>query len=365
MSGEALKPMAAASSLPHQLDTPVTAPANAALLDIKDLRVTVGAGTSTKTIIDGLSLQVRQGEIVALVGESGSGKSMTAMSLLRLLPPAVAISGGQILFRDHDVLKMSQRELTHLRGGHIGMIFQQPQAMLDPTSRVGVQVGEALWKHRRPDKASMRDRVIKLLADVGIPAPATRLDCFAHELSGGMAQRVMMAAAMSGEPQLLIADEPTTALDVTVQVQILKLLDEQRRKRNLAILLITHDLSIVSAIADRVAVMYAGRIVEEGPARDILKRPRHPYTRALIQCSLLKPDENGQLYSIPSTPLAPTSGHGCRFLPRCPTAAANGISAHCLEQEPQLNAYESNCTARCWAVDCSAHTAMAAGRGCA
>ena len=335
--------------------------AESALLDIRDLRVTVGTGAGTKTIIDGLSLKVREGEIVALVGESGSGKSMTAMSLLRLLPQAVTISGGQIMFRGHDVLQMSQRELTHLRGGHIGMIFQQPQAMLDPTCRIGVQVGEALWKHRRPDRASFRDRVVKLLADVGIPAPATRLDCFAHELSGGMAQRVMMAAAMSGEPQLLVADEPTTALDVTIQVQILKLLDEQRRKRNLAILLITHDLSIVTTIADRVAVMYAGRIVEEGPARDILKRPRHPYTRALVQCSLLKPDENGQLYSIPSTPAAQGDSQGCRFLPRCPTAAANGISAHCLEQEPQLSQYESHCMARCWAVNCSDHASLAAG----
>jgi peptide/nickel transport system ATP-binding protein len=330
---------------------------DAALLDVRDLRVTVSGEGAPKTIIDGLNLKVRRGEIVALVGESGSGKSMTALSLMRLLPAGLRISGGEILFKGSDVLGLSQAELTHLRGGHVAMIFQQPQAMLDPTCRVGVQVGEALWKHRRPDRASVPGRVAKLLADVGIPAPETRMQCFSHELSGGMAQRVMMAAAMSGEPELLIADEPTTALDVTVQVQILKLLDEQRRKRNLAILLITHDLSIVSAIADRVAVMYAGRIVEEGPARDILKRPRHPYTRALVQCSLLKPDADGQLYSIPAGSPAKS---GCRFLPRCPTAAANGISAHCLEQEPELSTYDDACTARCWAVPCHDRPALAA-----
>jgi peptide/nickel transport system ATP-binding protein len=321
------------------------------LLDVRDLHVTVPTSTGTKTIIDGLNLSIGEGEIVALVGESGSGKSMTALSLMRLLPHGVSIAGGQILFRDRDVLQMSPRELTHLRGADVGMIFQQPQAMLDPTCRVGVQVGEALWKHRRPERASLRDRVVKLLADVGIPAPQTRLDCFAHELSGGMAQRVMMAAAMSGEPRLLIADEPTTALDVTVQVQILKLLEEQRRKRGLAILLITHDLSIVSAIADRVAVMYSGRIVEEGPARDILKRPRHPYTRALVRCSLLTPDDSGRLYSIPSNPAAAVAHQGCRFLPRCATAASTGVSAHCLEQEPDLRHYQDHCTARCWALE--------------
>lgn len=346
--------------LPDAADDALAAPARDVLLDIRNLHVSIPGKGSSKTIIDGLNLQLRSGEVVALVGESGSGKSMTALSLMRLLPSAASITGGQVLFRGRDVLGMSQAELNHLRGGHIAMIFQQPQAMLDPTSRVGVQVAEALWKHRRPDRSSVKERVIKLLADVGIPAPASRIDCYAHELSGGMAQRVMMAAAMSGEPQILIADEPTTALDVTVQVQILKLLDEQRRKRNLAILLITHDLSIVSAIADRVAVMYAGRIVEEGPARDILKQPRHPYTRALVQCSLLKADENGRLYSIPAAPTALATGQGCRFLPRCPTAAANGISAHCLEQEPQLSTYDSSCMARCWAVACNDHPAMAA-----
>lgn len=347
--------------LPDAVGASVAEPARDVLLDVRNLRVSaLGKGTS-KTIIEDLSLQLRSGEIVALVGESGSGKSMTALSLMRLLPQEVGITGGQILFRGRDVLGMSQAELNHLRGGHIAMIFQQPQAMLDPTSRVGVQVAEALCKHQRPDRASVKERVIKLLADVGIPAPASRTDCYAHELSGGMAQRVMMAAAMSGEPQILIADEPTTALDVTVQVQILKLLDEQRRKRNLAILLITHDLSIVSAIADRVAVMYAGRIVEEGPARDILRQPRHPYTRALVQCSLLKPDADGRLYSLPAAASVFNTGQGCRFLPRCPTAAANGISAHCREQEPQLSSYHSSCMARCWAVPCKDHPAMFGG----
>ena len=320
------------------------------LLDVEDLHVSA-QGENGMKIIDGLNLRVHAGEIVALVGESGSGKSMTAMSLIRLLPEGVTATRGRIKFGGKDVLAMSPQQLNHLRGGHIAMIFQQPQAMLDPTSRVGIQVAEALRQHRAPERLSVTGSVIKLLRDVGIPEPALRARCFAHELSGGMAQRVMIAAAMSGEPELLIADEPTTALDVTVQAQILKLLDEQRHKRNIAVLLITHDLSIVSALADRVAVMYAGRIVEEGPARSVLKAPRHPYTRALVQCSLLKADHEGRLFSIPSGATQPHDIHqGCRFHPRCATAAAMADSSRCTHHEPALDAYDAQCNARCWAA---------------
>ncbi|WP_342363495.1 ABC transporter ATP-binding protein [Terrarubrum flagellatum] len=325
------------------------------LLDVRDLRVAFPGPSGYRNVIDGLNLKIRRGEIVALVGESGSGKSMTALSLMRLLPAGAKIMSGRVMFRDHDVLGLSATELGHMRGGHISMIFQQPQAMLDPTSRVGTQVAESLWKHRKPERSSIAGRVARLLADVGIPEPALRARCFSYELSGGMAQRVMMAAAMSGEPQLLIADEPTTALDVTVQAQILQLLDEQRRKRDLAVLLITHDLSIVSALADRVAVMYAGRIVEEGPARRILKTPRHPYTRALIQCSLLQTDSDGHLFSIPTgAARAQDIEKGCRFLPRCATAATHGVSHHCTHDEPGLEAYDHHCSARCWAVEAPA-----------
>ena len=321
------------------------------LLEVQDLHVRASGATGSKKIIDGLNLKVHAGEVVALVGESGSGKSMTAMSLIRLLPRGLEATGGRILFGGHDVMAMSSEQLNHLRGGHIAMIFQQPQVMLDPTSRVEVQVAEALRKHLKPVRSSVHDSVIGLLNDVGIPEPALRARSFAYELSGGMAQRVMIAAAMSGEPELLIADEPTTALDVTVQAQILKLLDEQRRKRKLAVLLITHDLSIVAAMADRIAVMYAGRIVEEGPARSILKSPRHPYTHALVQCSQLRADEHGHLFSIPAGVGNTHDIHqGCRFHSRCATAAAMGDSRRCSDNEPELGEYDQHCKARCWAV---------------
>ena len=328
------------------------------LLKIEDLTIGIDRIPSWR-IVDGLNLEINAGEVVALVGESGSGKSLTALSLMRLLPPGISAMGGRILFEGTDVLAMSQAELTHLRGGRISMIFQQPQMMLDPTSRVGTQVAESLRLHKRPARSAVRDIVVRLLSDVGIPDPALRAQCFAHELSGGMAQRVMMAAAMSGGSSLLIADEPTTALDVTIQVQILKLLDDQRRRLNLAILLITHDLSIVSVLADRVAVMYAGRIVEEGPTRTILRSPRHPYTKALVQCSLLKTGADGTLISIPgSTSKVQEIQQGCRFQPRCPTAAASGLSERCSDREPELDAYDAHSKCRCWAMAAVPHPAV-------
>ena len=342
----------------HRAGTPRDLAQRQPLLRIEDLTIGVAGA---KPIIDGLNLEINAGEVVALVGESGSGKSLTALSLMRLLPAGVSATGGRILFDGADVLGMSQEELTHLRGGRISMIFQQPQMMLDPTSRVGTQVAESLRIHKKPERSAVRDFVVKLLSDVGISEPALRAQCFAHELSGGMAQRVMMAAAMSGGSNLLVADEPTTALDVTIQVQILKLLDDQRRRRNLAILLITHDLSIVSVLADRVAVMYAGRIVEEGPTRTVLRSPRHPYTNALIQCSLLKTGPDGTLFSIPgSTSRVQDIEKGCRFQPRCPTAAASGLSERCSHSEPALDAYDAHCKCRCWATAALPHPAVIA-----
>jgi peptide/nickel transport system ATP-binding protein len=321
------------------------------LLAIEDLRVGFPDSGDSKPVIDGLSLTISAGEVVALVGESGSGKSMTALSLVRLLPMGAAVTGGRVMFGGDDVLAMSSSQLNHLRGGRIAMLFQQPQVMLDPTSRVGVQVAEPLRLHRHLGREAANGRAIELLRDVGIPEPEVRARCFAHELSGGMAQRVMIAAALSGDPDFLIADEPTTALDVTVQAQILKLLDDQRRKRGLAVLLITHDFSIVSAIADRVAVMYAGRIVEEGPTTAILREPQHPYTQALVRCSLLQADQGGMLFSIPGGAAhARDLTEGCRFQPRCATASASGLTDQCSHNEPALAAYNDCCKARCWAV---------------
>ena len=290
------------------------------LLEIRDLRVDfpeVGDGPA----IDGMDLTINRGEIVALVGESGSGKSLTALTMMGLLPPGAQVSGGTALLEGEDVLGMSPKRLNALRGSKIAMLFQQPKVMLDPTARVGSQVAESLRRHRKVGRREAKARVVEMLRDVGIPEPARRASSFAYQLSGGMAQRVMIAAALSADPELLIADEPTTALDVTVQAQILDLLKHKRDELGLSILLITHDLGIVSTMADRVAVMYAGRIVENGTTKDIFEDPQHPYTQALLKASLLEA-ERGQLFSIPgSVAQARSLEHGCRFLPRCPVAA--------------------------------------------
>lgn len=321
------------------------------LLEVRDLQVGFPEAESLGPVIDGLDLAVNIGEIVALVGESGSGKSMTALSLVRLLPAGAAITGGRVTFGGEDILRMSSSQLDQLRGGRIAMLFQQPQVMLDPTSRVGSQVAEPIRLHRNLGGKEVWSRVIELLREVGIPEPDLRARCFPHELSGGMAQRVMIAAALGGDPDLLIADEPTTALDVTIQAQILRLLDELRHKRRLAILLITHDLSIVSAFADRIAVMYAGRIVEEGPTNAILNGPQHPYSQALVRCSKLEMDEHGALYSIPSGRVqARDLAKGCRFHPRCRTTISCGIVEQCTEVEPPLVEVDGGRTVRCWAV---------------
>ncbi len=326
-------------------------PARSPLLEVENLQVGLPGARHGGRIIDGMSLRIDAGEVVALVGESGCGKTMTALSFMRLLPAGAAITAGRILFAGEDILAMPEAQLNRLRGGRIAMLFQQPQTMLDPTSRVGVQVAEPLRLHRGLRGAAQRQRVVELLREVGIAEPELRARAFAHELSGGMAQRVMIAAAMSADPELLIADEPTTALDVTVQVQILKLLHQEKCRRRLAILLITHDLTVVSALADRVVVMYAGRVVEEGPNDAILHAPKHPYTRALVQCSRLQGDDAGRLFSIPGAAAqARDLKEGCRFQPRCPESTAHGIAAQCAHQEPDLAAYGGGCKARCWAV---------------
>jgi peptide/nickel transport system ATP-binding protein len=310
--------------------------AAAPLLEIRDLRVEfpeVGGGPA----IDGMDLTVGRGEIVALVGESGSGKSLTALTMMGLLPPGAQVSGGTAVLDGEDVLAMPPKRLNEVRGSRVAMLFQQPKVMLDPTARVGGQVAEALRRHRRVGRREARARVVEMLRDVGIPEPARRASSFAYQLSGGMAQRVMIAAALSADPELVIADEPTTALDVTVQAQILDLLRAKRDTLGLSILLITHDLGIVSSMADRVAVMYAGRIVENGTTREIFDNPQHPYTEALLKASLLEA-ERGQLFSIPgSVAQARAMAHGCRFLPRCSKATELGITAQCSGAEPTLH----------------------------
>jgi peptide/nickel transport system ATP-binding protein len=318
------------------------------LLTVADLSVTIGGSR----VVDSVSLRIERGEVVALVGESGSGKSMTALSIMRLLPHGAHITTGAVRIDGHDLTRLEDAAMNQVRGRRIGMIFQQPQAMLDPTCRVADQVGESLRKHRGASRAEADRRAVELLREVGIAEPELRARCFAFELSGGMAQRVMMAAALAADPELLIADEPTTALDVTVQAQILGLIDEQRRRRRMGVLLITHDLTVVATLAERVAVMYAGRIVEEGPTARILEAPRHPYTRALVRCSLLQADTRGMLASIPGTiASARDLTSGCRFHPRCRAAHDHGVHAKCCAREPELKDFADGTRARCWAVE--------------
>jgi len=324
------------------------------LLAVRGLRVQFHSRDGIVNAIDGIDLEIGHGEIVALVGESGSGKSMTALSIARLLPPEARVVAGEVLLDGVDLLGLSDTEMNRVRGARISMLFQQPKATLDPTSRVGEQVGEALRFHRHVSRRLAWTKSVELLADVGIAEPNRRARAYAHQLSGGMAQRVMTAAAISGSPELLIADEPTTALDVTVQAQILNLLTSMVREHGLSMLLITHDLGIVSTIADRVAVMYAGEIVEDGPTAQIIGEPTHPYTEALMRSSLLIPNDDGRLYAIPGgTPRPGETVVGCRFRARCTYADRFGIATHCETVEPELHVCGSDHQhhARCWAVD--------------
>ncbi len=297
------------------------------LLDIRDLRIDFG---STR-VVDGVSLSLAEGGCLAMVGESGCGKSVTALSIARLLPtPPARYAAGEIALQGRDVLRMTPAELRAIRGGVVSYVFQEPGASLNPVLRVGEQIRETLRLHR-PREAGETE-VARLLKQVGIPAPEQRTRDYPHQLSGGMQQRVMIAMALAAAPKLLVADEPTTALDVTIQAQIIELLAELRRQLGMAILLITHNLGIVGDLADRVAVMYAGQIVEEAATGDLLRRPLHPYTQALLRSAPVLGRKQDRLEAIPGT--VPVPGQwpaGCRFAPRCPMARAE-----CREQVPVL-----------------------------
>ncbi len=312
------------------------------LLDIRKLRIDFGRDGHALRAVDGVSLAINQGETLALVGESGSGKSVTALSIARLVPNQPArYAGGEILVGDRDVLKMTATELRGIRGGVVSYVFQEPGASLDPVFRVGSQIREALKLHR-PEAATDAE-VVRLLKLVGIPAPESRIGNYPHEMSGGMQQRVMIAIALASRPKLLVADEPTTALDVTVQAQIIELLHELQQKLGMAILLITHNLGLVRDIADRVAVMYAGQIMESGPTHELLQRPLHPYTRALLQSV---PSLDGQMERLRTIPgQVPQLGAfpaGCRFHPRCEQARPD-----CVVTTPALAELESQRWVRC------------------
>ena len=321
-------------------------------LDVTGLTVGLGRRGSAP-ILYAVSLTLAPGEVLALVGESGSGKSMTAMSVMRLLPHGARMRAESLRLGDLDILNASEREMNAIRGGRISMLFQQPKRMLDPTSTVAAQVAEPLRRHVGLGRSEAHARVVELLADVGIAEPERRARSYAHQLSGGIAQRVMIAMALAGQPDVLIADEPTTALDVTVEVQILRLIQAKRAATGMSVLFVSHDLGVVSSIADRIAVMYAGRIVEEGPATEILQAPQHPYTKALIQCSLLEPQRDGDLYMIPGDANAARSvAGGCRFRPRCLVCSVEHLELKCESQEPGLaGCGTADHTSRCWATE--------------
>ncbi|MGF6980705.1 peptide/nickel transport system ATP-binding protein [Paraburkholderia atlantica] len=298
----------------------------AALLEVEQLDITfAGAhGRASARAVDGLSFEIRAGETLALVGESGCGKSTTALALMGLLDARAAhIEAARLRFAGTDLLELPEASWRGLRGGSIGMIFQDPLAALNPVRTIGRQIGEALKLHRGLSGRAARNETLALLHEVGIPEPARRIDDYPHRLSGGMRQRVVIAMALAGQPRLLIADEPTTALDVTIQAQILALLARLQQQTGMALLLITHDLGIVGQLADRVAVMYAGRKVEERPAAELFDDPRHPYTLRLLQARPLRGGARARLAEIPGAVPAPGAvARGCAFAPRCTFAQA-------------------------------------------
>jgi oligopeptide/dipeptide ABC transporter ATP-binding protein len=312
------------------------------VLEIKNLQLDFRSGERSVRAVDGVSFSIADGETLCLVGESGSGKSVTALSIGRLLPtPPAFYMGGEILVDGCDVLKASKRQLRALRGRGVSYIFQEPGASLNPVFRVGAQIKESLKLHRPKDATDAE--VVRLLKLVGIPVPETRARNYPHEMSGGMQQRVMIAMAIAAEPKLLVADEPTTALDVTIQAQILDLLAGLKSRLGMSMLLITHNLGIVGWIADRVAVMYAGQIVEIAPARELLARPLHPYTQALMNSAPKLGATATRLTSIPGgVPALGAMPSGCRFHPRCAKARPD-----CSQNSPALVEVEHGRQVRC------------------
>ncbi len=302
------------------------------LLEVRDLRTYFHTEEGISKAVDGVSFELRRGETLGLVGESGCGKSVSALSVMRLIPqPPGRIESGQILFGGRDLLQLSEDEMCQVRGDEIAMIFQEPMTSLNPVLTCGYQIAESVMLHQGVSKEEARNRAIEMLRLVGIPAPEQRVDEYPHQLSGGMRQRVMIAMALSCNPDLLIADEPTTALDVTIQAQILELLQRLQEEFDMAVLMITHDLGVIAEVADRVAVMYAGQVVEYASTQDLFTNPQHPYTRGLMQ-SIPRLDEHRERLDIIAgiVPDAREFPDGCRFAPRC-TLAEEGCRAASVE----------------------------------
>ena len=322
------------------------------VLAVRDLHTHFFLRRGVVKVVDGVSFSLRQGEVLGLVGESGSGKSVTALSLMRLLPqPAARTVHGEVLLEGENLLTKSPGEMRQIRGRKISMILQDPQTSLNPVFTIGDQLRESIAKHHPGDDNTVMQRVIEALRKVKLAAPERRIHQYPHQMSGGMKQRVVGAIAISCGPRVLIADEPTTALDVTIQLQYLKLLKELQQSSDLAILFITHDFGIVAKMCDRVAVMYSGRIVEAGPVRQVFDNPRHPYTQALIaSVPKMKKQHTGRLPTIEGQPPAFSDlPAGCRFAPRCPQA-----DERCRTAYPPSFAVGAEHAADCWRLETNA-----------
>ncbi len=314
------------------------------LLSVQDLKVYFSGNERIARALDGISYDVRKGETICLVGESGCGKTVSALTILRILPqPPGEVMGGKILFNGQDLLELSEEDMQKIRGNHIAMVFQEPMTSLNPVFTIGDQIKEAILVHEQLEKNETLRRCIQLLKDVGIPSPENRLNDYPHQLSGGQRQRVMIAMALACNPDLVIADEPTTALDVTIQVQILDLFKELQEKRNMSLLYITHDLGVVSNIADRIYVMYSGIIVEQGSTHDIFHNPCHPYTQGLLASLPSLKKRGSTLHSIPGAVPDPAyKPSGCPFHPRCEYA-----TEICRSQFPEMCDYRDGHLSRC------------------
>jgi peptide/nickel transport system ATP-binding protein len=318
------------------------------ILDVKNLKTYFFTEDGVVKAVDGVDFDVKRGEIVALVGESGCGKSVTSFSIMQLVGIPGRIVDGEVKFNDRNLLELPESKMRLLRGDQLSMIFQQPTSCLNPVFRVGDQISEVLEIHRGTDKKEGWETAVELLRTVGIPEPEKRINAFPHELSGGMAQRVMIAMALACEPELLIADEPTTALDVTIQAQILDLMRDLQSKLGTSIILITHDMGVVAEMAARVSVMYAGRIVEQADVHTLFDEPLHPYTRGLLASIPVMGVVKDRLDTIPgSVPNLIDLPPGCKFAPRCKARLEHNLHI-CTEQEPNLIEYEPRHRVRCW-----------------
>lgn len=314
------------------------------LLEIKDLRTVFSTYAGEVSALNDIAFEIGDGEAVGIVGESGSGKSVTMLSVMRLLADNGRVSQGEIIFNNRNLLNLNEKEMQKLRGNEIGMIFQDPMTSLNPVFTIGNQLIEAILRHNKISKSEAREKALSVLNLVGIPNPERRLKQYPHEFSGGMRQRVMIAMALSCEPKLLIADEPTTALDVTIQAQILQLMKELKDKINMAIILITHDLGLVADICEKVMVMYGGIIVEKGSVNDIFYDPKHPYTIGLLKCIPRLNMEKERLNPIDGQPPDMLNApKGCPFVARCPQAMEI-----CLAEKPKFKEVSSGHGTACW-----------------